>query len=534
MTRLSQILLSGAILQKVFQPYEAHIQYLLQFMIDFNLYGCGFVDCKNVRFRHGVPDVDDIEEGHRWHTESIPAHWMLPEHEFPRQSYCSLEVDIHVQDIMNRKLVSQRMLHHDFVERTNPIPQDLKLLHSLAELWKDENSRRSSGDQLNMEGFVASTGKREINEPWGDEDEKWEKVNAIIEAERLRGDGWTPSFEDFVPREEPDPFVQTALQSVEDFFVFQDMERKDLHPDEDEDSRADVDVDLIGDINNVEFSDSDGDMELVDADEEMFNKNGEEEEEEGGNLEGQKEEEQRQGKDKVNELENDSSSQSDEYSDLEESITRRILWPNGSDSHTPSQEGHGSISPQADYLGDPMLLQLQIKDEFRQLEDGSMIVLTPGSHPVPTKRKHHPDTPVSEKRASKLSKIEEIGKSISISPGNQSSSQLSINSASSKVEATGIIEDLCMNDVLNRSPLQLPLDSSMTRVITLPLSQERPSQNSINSRGVTANTAELILVQEMASPQAPSIISSTAVSITINGEKSKCPTNHNNMWPKYI
>ncbi|KAI5846317.1 DNA polymerase zeta catalytic subunit [Morchella snyderi] len=517
MPKLSQILLSGAILQNIFQPYEAHIQYLLQFMIDFNLYGCGFVDCKSVRFRHGVPDSDKIEEGHRWHTESIPAHWMLPEHEFPRQSYCSLEVDIHVQDIMNRKAVSPRMLHHDFVERTNPIPQDLKLLHSLAELWKDENSRRNSEDQLNMEGFVASTGNREINEPWGGEDEKWEKVDAMIEAERQRGDGWAPSFEDFVPREEPDPFVQTALQSVEDFFVFQDMESKDLHPDEDEDSRADVDVDLIGDMNNVEFSDSDDDMELVDADEEMFNKKEEEDEEEEGKLEGENE-------DKVNELENDPSSQSDEYSDLEESITRRILWPNGSDSHTPPQEGHGSTSSQGDYLGDPILLQLQIKDEFRQLEDGSMIMLTPGPRHVPSKRKHHPDTPVSEKRASKSNKIEEIGKFISISPINQSSSQLSVNSALSKVEATGIIEHLCMDDVLNRSPLQLPLDSSMTRVITLPLSQERPSQDSIKSRGLTANTAELVLTHEMVPPPAPSIISSTAVSITTNGEK-KMPQN---------
>ncbi|KAM0623874.1 hypothetical protein ACHAQG_004066 [Verticillium nonalfalfae] len=40
MTRLADLFQQGVIMKRKFQPYEAHLQYLLQFMTDFNLYGC--------------------------------------------------------------------------------------------------------------------------------------------------------------------------------------------------------------------------------------------------------------------------------------------------------------------------------------------------------------------------------------------------------------------------------------------------------------------------------------------------------------
>lgn len=42
---------NGAILNKVFQPHEAHIPFILQFFIDFNLYGMSFIDFELVKFR---------------------------------------------------------------------------------------------------------------------------------------------------------------------------------------------------------------------------------------------------------------------------------------------------------------------------------------------------------------------------------------------------------------------------------------------------------------------------------------------------
>uniref|UniRef100_A0A0B7JWS1 DNA polymerase n=1 Tax=Bionectria ochroleuca TaxID=29856 RepID=A0A0B7JWS1_BIOOC len=56
MTRLTDLLQQGAIMKRQFQPYEAHLQYLLQFMTDYNLYGCEFIDASNTKFRAPVPD----------------------------------------------------------------------------------------------------------------------------------------------------------------------------------------------------------------------------------------------------------------------------------------------------------------------------------------------------------------------------------------------------------------------------------------------------------------------------------------------
>lgn len=47
-SRVHTILLSGRIMNTRFQPYEIHIRYQLQWMLDFNVYGCDFLrisDC---------------------------------------------------------------------------------------------------------------------------------------------------------------------------------------------------------------------------------------------------------------------------------------------------------------------------------------------------------------------------------------------------------------------------------------------------------------------------------------------------------
>lgn len=40
---LSSLLVTGQILQEVYQPYEAHLDYMLQFMVDNNLFGMDFL-----------------------------------------------------------------------------------------------------------------------------------------------------------------------------------------------------------------------------------------------------------------------------------------------------------------------------------------------------------------------------------------------------------------------------------------------------------------------------------------------------------
>lgn len=262
MKRLSLILQSGGVMGTTFQPYEAHIQYLLQFMVDYNLYGCGFIECENVRFRQGIPDIEKVAVKHLWHNESIPQRSMLPEDKFPRQSYCELEIDIQTQNILNRREVSERGLHHNFIERLNPVPPDKKLLHSLAELWKDENMRRGSMDQLNMEGFVVSSGSREAGADWMHEEDKRNKILEMIKAESQRGDGSNPQFGNFVRREPFDNLVQTALESVRDFYP--DGSREMLIPeDEDDENGDDVNDDIINDLNEEYFTGEGDDIELA-------------------------------------------------------------------------------------------------------------------------------------------------------------------------------------------------------------------------------------------------------------------------------
>lgn len=51
------ILRSGAIFGNKFAVYEAHIGYTLQFMIDFNLYGCGWLEIRDAWLRGDTEDT---------------------------------------------------------------------------------------------------------------------------------------------------------------------------------------------------------------------------------------------------------------------------------------------------------------------------------------------------------------------------------------------------------------------------------------------------------------------------------------------
>ncbi|KAK2075074.1 hypothetical protein P8C59_009232 [Phyllachora maydis] len=136
MTRLADLLQQGLIMNRIFQPYEAHLQYLLQWMTDYNLYGCDYIEAEKAIFRSPVPLHDEVKDcSHRWHGQSIPADRITDDAGLPRVSHCSLEVDICVQHILNREAVQERPLHHDFIERVKPMPSDTKLVYSMAGLW---------------------------------------------------------------------------------------------------------------------------------------------------------------------------------------------------------------------------------------------------------------------------------------------------------------------------------------------------------------------------------------------------------------
>lgn len=229
MTRVADLLQQGAIMKQKFQPYEAHLQYLLQFMVDYNLYGCNYLDASRINFRAPVPLRDEGSNSiHLWHSLSIPLEHVTDDLSLPRVSHCSIEVDISVQDIANRMQVKERSLHHDFVERLAPLSADEKLVHSMAGLWSDETKRRrkkmgdtkSGSSPFPPEVLVSMSANPRDTEPqgWLHEDEYQQNLARLVAQEIADNSELSLKFDDFASCATSTRTINTALQSVEDLY----------------------------------------------------------------------------------------------------------------------------------------------------------------------------------------------------------------------------------------------------------------------------------------------------------------------------
>lgn len=226
-TRLSDVLRQGIVMKRFFQPYESHLQYILQWMCDYNLYGCGYMDCAKVTFRSPVPRFEDEDDtANVWHSQSIPPESISDETELPRQSHCSIEVDICVRDILNRLEIKPRLLHHDFIERLHSPSPDEKLLPSMAGLWKDETRRRKArmpdaepgSSPFPPEVLISMSAEpRGLQKGgWIHEAEYMDKVRTIISDERARIGGRRITFDSFAKKIPFASTVKTTFESVED------------------------------------------------------------------------------------------------------------------------------------------------------------------------------------------------------------------------------------------------------------------------------------------------------------------------------
>lgn len=273
MKRLADLLRQGAIMKRGFQPYEAHLPFILQWMTDYNLFGCGNVDVDQVFFRGPVPSLEDMPAGacHLWHDKSIPGQFLLGEAELPRASNCALEVDIMVQDIQNRRLIKPRPLHHDFIERLHSTPPDEKLVHSMRELWKDETKRRKAKMGDASQAPESSPFPPEVLVPmsadndrvsysqrrgWVHEQEYRETIEQTIREERDKSDGTNLSFDTYVPKRKFESSVRTAFESVTDLYP-ENLRPMIFGPEEEDDKSMEVDENMIlgvqGDSEEQEF-----------------------------------------------------------------------------------------------------------------------------------------------------------------------------------------------------------------------------------------------------------------------------------------
>lgn len=233
MTRFADLLSQGAILNRVFQPYESHLQYLLQWMCDYNLYGCGYIDCSKVHFRSPVPDSDEIDTFvHDWHSGTIPRQFITQPEHYPRLSHCTLEIDVCVQDILNRHEVRPRPIHQDFHERFSLSNSDDKFVPSMASLWREETRRRKlrmgltdpSSSPFAPEVLVSMSADPRSAEMGGWVHE--EEYRSLIEelARQEKGENSSVTFDTFVKRPDGEERIKTAIESVEDLYP------SNLHP----------------------------------------------------------------------------------------------------------------------------------------------------------------------------------------------------------------------------------------------------------------------------------------------------------------
>ncbi|XP_036405177.1 DNA polymerase zeta catalytic subunit [Megalops cyprinoides] len=158
--RVCELLQGGAVMNKSYQPHEAHIPFLLQLFIDYNLYGMNLVNLGAVKFRRArrkeetspspsssaqdrpgpssrasgslwkspcTSKLSDSTLGGtfvRWEEEAIPCSLVLEEVE--KLSMCELEVDAVAADILNRLEIETQI-------GRNP---------GLQAIWEDEKQRR--------------------------------------------------------------------------------------------------------------------------------------------------------------------------------------------------------------------------------------------------------------------------------------------------------------------------------------------------------------------------------------------------------
>ncbi|KAG5044295.1 hypothetical protein JHK87_008210 [Glycine soja] len=155
-------LFAGAVLDKSLQPYESHIPFILQFLVDYNLYGMGHLHLSKMKFRYPIPDTCkklNTDDQHRkadsdahaclesklWMSSTISSEWMWSPpsksgalsndeaHCPKRQSICELEGDTSVDEILNQQFKMYSSLSQTC--------SDVNMVQSLVPIWEEQQKR---------------------------------------------------------------------------------------------------------------------------------------------------------------------------------------------------------------------------------------------------------------------------------------------------------------------------------------------------------------------------------------------------------
>jgi len=196
-SRAVTIMKSGSVMGTTFHTFESHLSYVLQFLCDFGLYGCGWVQLEDV-WQRGVDD--DVVN-----SPSAPS--FEPSVYF-RQSRMALEFDTIAPLIMNRHNVAPRHLHHKLtIPQPPPPPEPLVL--GVRELWDDERRRRIAAGLPPSPDLPQdpSANSRGNGGDWVAEARWWDQLRQRIERDRdteveVRDSTW-------------EKWIMTTFESVE-------------------------------------------------------------------------------------------------------------------------------------------------------------------------------------------------------------------------------------------------------------------------------------------------------------------------------
>lgn len=136
--RAANLFQNGAILGRINQPHESHVPYILQFLIDYNLYGMSFLYVPTCVVFHRQGTAGTVDDSY---LKQIPSGQVL-DRKVERMTVSQREVDAIAAHILNRLQVTPQ----DGAEHANP---------GIAFIWSDERARRNkSNGQVRLKDLV--------------------------------------------------------------------------------------------------------------------------------------------------------------------------------------------------------------------------------------------------------------------------------------------------------------------------------------------------------------------------------------------
>eukprot|EP00049_Salpingoeca_infusionum_P009764 m.165902 g.165902 ORF g.165902 m.165902 type:complete len:2389 (+) comp14438_c0_seq1:111-7277(+) len=249
-TRLAADLLQeGAIGSTVYQPYEAHIPYVLQFLSDKQLQGMNLVHSTGVTFRHPLPPApasppsspfpqSHLSQGFAasqgfasslppstppytflsyWSTVTVPTYAI---NGLGRQSTCQLEVDVVYDDVLpgvsdspkqpplgandTNPLTSPDSSRHGSEERHTP--------HNpgLVALWEDEKARRrelGQSTQFTQPKPTKRTARKDTDKTVNEQYQE-KRFQIAVELDRQLAARATATLSPSQPQPQPQPQLQ--------------------------------------------------------------------------------------------------------------------------------------------------------------------------------------------------------------------------------------------------------------------------------------------------------------------------------------